>query len=249
MNAILQSRPKRKYPCRQSELFTIVQLGWTSYLQYLTAFSDFNDHYDAALATARLADLANVRVMPDIYVRSAEHKILRIQLLPLSNNCLILWMDMSSYIRDAFPTDEYVDKRLAAGHAYYPGALNHDWEQVSDLMSNGLQFLTDNTPQLTAGGMPATFPDAFTGARNAFMTGYAEYAQALEESRILTDQRITASNILFSDLRAMFADAKRIFRQDAALRLQFNFKQIHGMISGYRYAHRRGPTTPPPDPE
>lgn len=128
MSALLHSRPKRKYPCRQSELFTIVQMGWTSYLQHLPAFTAFSGRYDAALAAARLADLETTSSMPDEYRRKAVHKLLRIQLLPLADTCLIHWMDMSSYIRDGFPENEYEDKRLAAGHAYYPGAQGRDWD-------------------------------------------------------------------------------------------------------------------------
>ncbi len=236
MSAMLHPRPTRKYHCRQAELYTIVQVGWTSYLQHLPQFSAFSDRYDADLYTTRMASLEAARNLPDKDTRADAHKSLRIRLDQLAVTCLIQWMNMSSYIRDGFPPDMYQTKRLAAGHSYYASALNRDWEQVNTLMNSGQLFLDDNTAELSAGGMPVSFPLSFSDARTNFMDTYNEFQQAIEQSTILTDQRVIANNIIYDDLMAMFTDGNRIFRNNAAVRLQFNFSRLQGLISGYRYA-------------
>lgn len=227
---MLHSRPQKTYSCSQPNLYAIVSIGWTSFLQYLSFFTDFSTRYDAAFGNAQLAALDVAQAMPDEYVREEVHKTLRLQMKALSETCMMRWMDMSNYIREAFPPQDYDNKRLAAGHAYYPGAQNQDWELVLTLMVSGQQFLDSNTAVLTTGGMPATFPASFATARTDYATRYQEYQQALEDSSVLTDQRIEANNALFLELREMFDDGKRIFRDNAAVRLQFNFDHILNTI-------------------
>ncbi len=231
MSAMLPSRPQKNYPGSQPDLYAILLIGWTSYQQHLPQFSNFNSRYDAALATGQLAALDAAMAMPDEYAREEVHTTLRLQLVTLSENCLKRWGDMSSYIRYGFPKEEYDNKRLAAGHAYYAPALANDWEQVLTLMASGQQFLDANMAQLTAGGMPANYPTDFATARAQYIAGYNAYEQALEDSITLTDQRMEANNALYEALTAMFADAKLIFRDQPAIRLQFNFEHIHNTIN------------------
>ena len=56
---------KSNYNCSEQELYTIVQTGWQSCLQYQTRFQAFKAKYTPAFIDAKLADLLLVRQLPD----------------------------------------------------------------------------------------------------------------------------------------------------------------------------------------
>jgi hypothetical protein len=248
MEPMNSSRPRAAFGCSQQDLYTIVQVGWTSYMQYLPSFEAYSVQYDAARATTALAALDAARLMPDEWSRREVHKTLRLQLGSLANTALALWTSMSSYIREGFPRSEYENKRLAAGHAYYAEAVGRDWEKVNAVLSSGLVFLNGNTAALTAGGMPANFAADYAAARTAFMTKYGEFLQALEATRNMTDAKMVVNNGLHKELTAMFEDGKRIFRHDAAIRLEFTFDRILELITG-NGGNNGGTPDPGPDPD
>ncbi len=233
MKTMKSARPQAAYGCSQQDLYTLVQVGWTSYNQYLPSFEAHSLNYDAQRSVTALTTLETVRLMPDEWSRREVHKTLRVQLNDLSVDALRLWSSLSvTYIRDSFPVSEHENKRLAAGQVYYAEALRRDWEKVNHVLSSGLAFLNENAATLTAGGMPAAFANNYATARTAYMNKYNEYVQALEDSRNLTDAKILANNALYTELVKVFNDGKEIFRDNAAVRLQFSVTQVLDLITG-----------------
>ncbi|TNF24252.1 MAG: carboxypeptidase regulatory-like domain-containing protein [Bacteroidetes bacterium] len=232
MCALQSSRPQPEYPCSQQDLYTIVETGWNSYAEYLADFTNLSTLYTAATGTNQLNALDVARKIPDEDNRTEVHKTLRIQLSGLAEDCLILWSDMSTYIRDGFPENEYESKRIAAGANYYAGAARENWDDVKGLMQNGVDFADANGTVLTLGGMPATFAAALLDAKTRFEEKHQEFLQAEEEAKVQTDRKIDANNGLYRALIKMFEDGKRIFRKNAAVREQFTFERVWELVSG-----------------
>ncbi|MBP9151321.1 MAG: carboxypeptidase regulatory-like domain-containing protein [Flavobacteriales bacterium] len=233
MSALQSARPQREYPCGQQDLYTIIETGWGSYAEQLPRFSNLSTKYTAVVGAGQLLLLAAAQAMPDEDSREEVHKSYRVQLKHLADTCLITWSDMGTYIRDAFPEDEYENKRIAAGYNYYEGAAHENWDDVKGLMQSGLLFLNANATVLaTDGGMPATFITAFETAKNAFGLKHQAFLQAEELTKVMTDEKIVANNALYRSLMKMFEDGKKIFREEAAIREQFTFDRVLALVNG-----------------
>jgi len=232
MCALIQGRPKADYNCAQKDFYTVAKMGWTSYAEQLPDFMNFSTLYQPGTGTTQLAAIELAKAMPDEWTRMGEVKSLRIELVPLAEACIIVWSNMSSYIREGFASDQYDVKREIAGYNYYRDAVGQDWDSVSELIDKGLVFANANTLALTAGGMPPTFIANMTATRDAFELKHIEFMDAEEQSKLLTDAKIEANNLLNADLVAMFEDAKKIFRTNAAIRDEFTFDVILELVNG-----------------
>jgi hypothetical protein len=231
MCALTSNRPQPAYPCGQPELYTVATNGWTSYGEHLPRFSSLKTTYTAQKGLDALASVAAAEALPDEAAREAIHVLLRKELVNLGDRCLILWSDLSSYIRDGFPEEEYDAQRNAAGHGYYARASNSDWEGMKGLMKSGADFIAANDAALTAGGMPSIFVTRFTDTRTQFLAKYLEFTQAEELTKTMTDAKVEANNRVYRDLMAMFDDGQRIFRYEASVRHQFTFSRVLQMIT------------------
>lgn len=225
-------RPERNFGCSEKDLYTIISMGWTSFLAFLASFTAFKTYYTQTYGNDQLAALAAARLLPDEAARDEVHKSLRTQLLPLSIAAVNKWSDLSSHIRDAFAPDQCEDKRNAAGHGYFVDAVKFDWDAVNRLLDRGLSFLTNNEAALLAAGMPTDFITDYTTAKNAVAAKYLQFTQAEEESKRLTDVKTDVNNDMHKTLTDMFEDGKKIFRNNAAVREQFTFDYILGLING-----------------
>jgi hypothetical protein len=232
MCALTQGRPKAEYNCAQKDFYTVVKMGWTSYAEHLSDFSNFNTLYTAATGTAQLAAMEAANAMPDEWSRIGVYKSLRIELVPLAEACIIAWSNMSSYIREGFASDQYEVKREMAGYNYYREAEGMDWDSVNGLIVHGLVFANANVAELTAGGMPPTFIANMTAARDAFALKHIEFMDAEEQTKLMTDAKLEANNALNRALVDMFEDAKKVFRMNAAIREEFTFDIILEMVNG-----------------
>jgi hypothetical protein len=230
-------RPERNFGCSEKDLYTIISMGWASFLAFLPFFTAFKTYYTQTYGNDQLAALAAARLLPDEAARDEVHKSLRNELAAIAVVAINKWSDMGSHIRDAFNPDQYEDKRNAAGHGYFEDALKFDWDAVNRLLDRGLSFLTDNEAALLAAGMPTDFISDYTTAKNAVAAKYLQFGQAEEESKRLTDVKTDVNNDMHKTLTDMFEDGKKIFRNNAAVREQFTFDIILGLISG-------GGTTP-----
>lgn len=231
MEALNPERPKAQYPCPQKDLYTIVAAGWASYNSYLPVFVAFKTTYDAQLATDQLAALQAVRLLPDETTRADVQRSLRLEMLPLGRDCLALFSNLGSYIRDAFPASQYESKRLASGSDYFPSALREDWDSMNEMMSKAVTFVNLHAAELTTpGGMPATFEQSLIDAQVAFEAKYMMFLNAEEIARVQTDAKVEANNALYKALMKMFEDGKKAFREQPAIRDQFVFDHLWTMI-------------------
>lgn len=237
MSPLNPNRPVSEYNTGEQDLYTGIEMVWTSYAEYLTDFEAWKTTYTAATGTDAFAALDAAKAMPDEAQRDELHTSLQKQLGPLSDDCLIVWKQLESYIRDSFPTLVYQDKLNAAGHTYYEGASAKNWEDVQGLMNDGELFIAANTAELTTGGMPGTFAASFTAAKDAFDAKHAEFLQAEETSKVLRDDKVVANNDLYHTAMNMCEDGKKIFRQEPAKRDQFTWSTVQALIKGSQSSH------------
>jgi hypothetical protein len=237
MSALEEDRVKPKYRCKQAELYSVAENIAASYEDHMAAFMDYNGRYTPDTGVELKAAMNAANALPDVYVRSARHAALRKQLMGLKIPCLVLWKQLTSYIRDGFEADVYNDMLMQAGHAYYGAAGNNDWEAVKGLMESAVNFVADNTAALEVGGMVDGFATALGSAQEAFSLKYEAFVQEEELAMEVREAKILANNALYAMVTRMCKDGKVIFRLKAALRLQFTFEAvlrlIHGGVKGH----------------
>lgn len=238
MSTMNSDRPQPEYGCGMQDLYTVCDMVAVNYEQHVTRFEAQSTKYTAATgADLRLA-IKNARMLPDEAQRDATHAVMRTQLIGLKDECLIVWQQMTGYIRDAFDKEEYATQINAAGHGYYATAQNEDWDDVEGLMQAGLNYLMLNGALLTTdGGMVAGFDTAFEAAASAFELKYDAFLQCMEQAKVDTDNKIVANNAIYKETMRICEDGKRIFRKEAAIREEFTFEAVLALVRSNKVKH------------
>lgn len=238
MGALNAERPTPDYKCGQQELYTVADTIANSYTEHQGMFISKNTNYTPTTGTDLKAGVQTARLLPDEAQRDVEHTIPLKELKKLRDECLVLWQDLTSYIRDGFAADLYDDERNAAGYGYYTGAASGDWSSVDGLMNDALTFVAANTAVLTSpGGMPAGFDTNLQTAYTDFAAKHEEYLQALESARQDTDKKIQANNKIYRELTKLCEDGKKYFRDDAAIREEFTFDSVLALVRQQQVKH------------
>lgn len=232
-----EEKPQAEYSCSEQDLYTGVETAWKSYQQKVTDFTGWKTTYTPQMAIDQLAALAAAKAMPDEAQRNASHSVLNKELRPLSEDCLIVWKQLESYIRDGFPALIFQDMLNAAGYGFYEAASNEDWESVKGLMNDGKIFIAAKAVELGNGGMPAGFDSDFDDAKQDFEDKYSDFLQEEEHAREQRDAKVTANNQLYRACTAMCQDGQKIFRKNAAVREQFTWSKIQALIKANRAKH------------
>ena len=88
MSAMNTNRPVSEYNTGEQDLYTGINMVWTSYAEYLANFEAWKTTYTAATGTDQLTALETVKAMPDESQRLELHTSLNKELTPLAENCL-----------------------------------------------------------------------------------------------------------------------------------------------------------------
>lgn len=235
---------KSNYNCSEQELYTIVQTGWQSCLQYQTRFQAFKAKYTPAFIDAKLADLLLVRQLPDEQQRNDAYETAGVFLKAAGKTACEKWQMLKRYIADAYVADLQKTKTEAAGQNYYLKASSNNWDSVKGLMTSGSTFITANLADLTAAdNMPLTFQADFDAAKSDFEKRHQEFLQAEEEATVGADNKVTANNRLHTDLMVMLLDGQEIFKNEEPLYKQFVFADLLYLASGAGTAGVKGQIT------
>lgn len=106
------------YKCRQSELYTILRLGWNSVTANLATFTAFSAAYTALLVTARQTAIDSAEALPDYQARNSIAELLRNDLVDLSPSILSAFQQLKRYIKHAFAPNDRQAMYDAAGLGY-----------------------------------------------------------------------------------------------------------------------------------
>lgn len=238
MGTLNPERPKAEYGCGEQDLYTVCETIANSYGTYVTEFEAYSTRYSATTGTDLLNAITNARAMPDEAQRDARHAIARKDLLKLKDDCLEVWQQLTSYIRDAFDEAVYDDQLNAAGRGYYSSAQNNDWDDVKGLMQSAITYVGLTSAQLTAdGGMPIGFDVTLNDAKVAFEAMYDTFLQSLEMSRVDCDKKIDANNDVFGTTMKICEDGKRVFRKNPAVKAEFTFDSVLELVRRKRTEH------------
>lgn len=232
------------YNCTQQELYTVCRSGWNSCSENLDNFAAFKARYTETFIDERLSEVDIAEGLPDPEQREEEARLFRVELKNKATECLAFWQKLKRYISDAFPAGQLQIKLDAAGQLHYSKAANDDWNSLSRLLVNGNTFITDNTTELTANeNMPDTFPPAFTAAKLEFDGLLQSFLDATKDSRVETQEKITANNGIYKNLMSMFLDGQEIFKNNEAVKKRFTFSQVLLIVAGPGAAGLKGHIT------
>lgn len=224
-------RPQAIYPCSQADLYAVCRIGWNSYNENIPFFSAFNTLYDAAYGTSALAEVDAAVNLPGFQERDEAGETFHIQLTVAHAKAIYKWKSLRSYIKHAFPPELQKPKIESAGYDHFTQAANQNWAETQSLLVAGQHFLDNNTAELTAGGMPATFAAEYATTSSDFLTLYDQFTDAEQDAQEATDLKIRANNAIYKKLIMMFEDAQIIFEREPSKRERFVFAQIYAMIT------------------
>lgn len=224
-------RPQSIYKCSQSELYAVCIIGWTSFNENQPDFEAFKTTYIATYGTDAIAEVEAASNLPGLQERNEATETTYIQMVAAHAECLMKWKALRSYIKSSFPSELQKPKIDSAGYNYYPKAANKNWDQTQLLLVAGQHFIDNNTAELTAGCMPASFAADYAAADLAFGTLYVQFTDFEQDEEEATDIKVTANNAIYKKLIAMFEDAQIIYEHNASKRERFVFAQVKAMIT------------------
>lgn len=220
------------YNCKQSELYTILGMAYASLTANLAAFTAFRGIYTAPFVAARIAAATAAEALPDFQARNAAAQLLRNDLQALNVTLLDQFQSLKRYITYAFPAVDWQIQWDAAGFSYLPSATNENWDSSAAMYLSMKNFITANSAALLAGlNMPAAFSGLITASKTAFDSAHSAFLSAEQAALTATETKVAANNACYTDMIAMFQDAKRLnFTPSVAN--QFVFSNLLQMISG-----------------
>lgn len=224
-------RPQALYNCSQSELYAICTIGWTSYNENQPDFEAFNTLYTALYGTNAQAEVDAALNLPGFQERNEATEVAHIKLVAAHNECLTKWKSLRAYIKSSYPPEVQKPKIESAGYDHYEKAANRNWDETTIMLNAGQHFIDNNTAELTAGGMPATFAASYALATSTFGDLYIQFTDFEQDEQEGTDTKIVANNAIYQKLMRMFEDAQIIYEQNPSKRERFVFKQLKEMIS------------------
>jgi hypothetical protein len=235
---------QRTFNCTILQLYAVCRLGWQSCAQYLADFADFKLKYTSVFINERLAEVEAAAILPDDQTRTSDTETFRLQLQALNAKNLANWQKLKRYMADAYPTDLQKPKLEAAGQNHYEKAGKDNWQSTTGLLIAASSFIAANLAELTANlNMPPAFQATFNADKISFEKKLAEFLDSQKAATISTDDKGIANNDIFAKLMSMFEDGQQIFKDNEAVKKQFVFEQVLGMISGPGAAGIRGIVT------
>lgn len=223
-----------KYPCSQSHLYEAAKQIVTSLNTDLANFSVFSGKYNPTYVQDLKQSIVDAYHMPDDQSRNAEYQILRDTLANIGLQIMSSWQSLKCFIEDAYGTDITGKAQLdAAGAKYYIKSSGENWAALMSMATSAELFMSNNLTDLqTLGFMPTAFPQDFTVLKDSFDVTYTEFLQSRSSTKVETQAKVNANNLLYLELTKVCRDGKRVFANDEAKTEQYTFNSIITMIGG-----------------
>ncbi len=218
------------YKIAQARLYLACRVILNSTRLYLPKFTNHKAKYTPAWITAFLGEILAAELLPDEQARALTHESLRREVLEVGDKALSAWKGLKRYIYDAYsvPEPEY----RSAGWGYYDAAANEGFEELSQLMIEGLKYINSHEAVLMENeNMPSTYKEEFEIAKANFDEKLALFYAAEEQAIVDTVTKITANNALYAKIIALCLDGQFIFEKEEAKSRQFSFSNVCQLIS------------------
>ncbi len=225
------SRPQNAYPCSQADLYAVCRIGWNSFVENQPDFEVLNTIYTPAYGTDALAEINAALNLPGFQERDEAQEVFHIQMKQAHGEAIASWKALRSYIKHAYPAELQKPKIESAGYDHYAKAANLNWAETQLLLVAGQHFISNNTSDLTTGGMPATFAAEYGPKSSDFLTLYDQFTDAEQVSQEGTDAKVKANNAIFKKLSNMFEDAQIIYEHAPSKRERFVFTHVYALIT------------------
>ncbi len=225
--------PTPKYPLTQQELYSIADTMYDSLEEpaNLAAFQAKKPGKYTPVFIAQLrANKKTAFTMPDDDQRNSIHETFKVELTGLADTCCNNFQDLKGYIHDGFPSDQWTIKYDEAGMTVYTSASHNNWENVVALNKKANDFIAAYPTQLTAGFMPAGFAMQVSDDAGKFDLKYAAFKSS-RQTGTGTGAKITADNVVYTDLQNLQNDAHIVFRTDAEALKEFMIASVKNIVS------------------
>lgn len=232
------------YNCTQAELYAVARTGWNSYAEHLASFTAMRGYYKASYGTDAKTEIDNAELLPDAQARYAQSEVLRTELVTLATKCLQNWQLLKRYISTSFAEPAVKARLEEAGALRYEKASANNWEELKLMNVQASNFVATHNTALTSGdNMPASFESTLSTDATNYYNKLQEFIDSEELAVQATDFKIKTNNEVYAKLITMFKDGQEIFKTQDAIRKQFVFDTVLGIISGPGTAGLRGLVT------
>lgn len=218
------------YPCSQSVLYTTNDLIIMRLRENITDFSDFRGIYNDEFCDLLSAANANSRNLPNEQMRTLAHQAVRNELALLNKDCCNKYQRLKRYIAARWPKNEE-EYWIASGWNFYEQASGQSWSKTIDLNNAGSQFIAANAGALLENeNMPATFPEDYNAACEAFSAKLEEFIAKEQDSQTGTFLKILSNNGIFARIMQVCMDAKVIYADDETMLNLFSFSAVSSLV-------------------
>jgi hypothetical protein len=223
----------RNYHCTQRELYAVCASGWKNCMQNLERFSAFRPIYTPELIETRLNEIATVRSMAHKSSRAADQGFARIELKNKLSECLTVWKKLRMTIPEIWPAEQHKMHYQAMGEEFLAGSRKMKWEACTGLMDTLVSYVQQHADILQSN--PLLGPEFLNEVRtlasdlNILLD---KYLLSMKESGKGAEAKENASNLLFKNLKYMFADAHLIFKNEPEMLRDFSFDAQLDLVSG-----------------
>lgn len=219
------------YNCRMSELYTVCEMGWTACKVKLANFTAFSPSYDIALISTRMTAIADAQNLPDFQARNSAAELARQALIAKNDEVLNAMQVLKRYITYSVLPQDLQSSLDAAGMSYYSEATNKNWDSSAQMLVSALNYVfTNNAALIANNNAPANFKADLDTLKSDFDALHSDFLTKRQDAIVATETKITANNQIYTDLIAMFADAK-LLNFTAAEMKKFTFASLLQLIS------------------
>ena len=229
----MPTTPTAEYHLTQQELYSIADTIYDS-LEVPANLLKFQAKKPGKYTPAFILGLRNNKTtafnLPDDDQRNSIHETNKIELTELMLTCCGNFQDLKGYIHDGFPKAQWTVKYDEAGMTVYDQASHKNWEQVVALNKKVNDFIVAYPTQLAAGFMPVTFGADCTAATTAYNLKYAAFKTS-KETGTGTGAKLTADNVVNTNLQDLQNDAHIVFRTDGEALKLFMIAEVKNIVS------------------
>jgi len=238
MSTLNVARPKARYNCSQPDLYLLGEILAGNYERHKERFKAKSTKYTDDTGAQLRALARQAEELPDERIRVARHAAARIKLGDTAVKCLVMWKQLSGYIRDA-SDDAVLSARLRqAGKTHYARAQNDVWPQVVALMADGGEYIRGHRELLLDGGMVEHFEEDFAATAADLDARLMEFKQAEKDARTGGDAKLKLSNELFRQMMRICTDGRNFHRDRPAVRQQFTYVALMRLIRHHIRRHK-----------
>lgn len=234
-----ENRPQPRIRCAQEDFYGVSEAVIDSLEEHLPKFEAYSSRYSATTVTNLRTELLVARALPAEGARTARHAMLRMGLDEKRASGIRLMLQLETLIREAFGAEMLEQQKHVAGFDLYDDAYHSEWNSMEGMLIQANTYVTDNAAVLTAdGGMPVGFAAALNGAKTDFSAQLRQFVEEEEIARRGTDAKIEANNALYDKIITLCSDGRRIFWDSAAIREEFTYETVLGLVRSVVSTHR-----------